>query len=241
MSAYGAIPAREGAALPSTLWALRKPTADGKTHVTVHHLTLKTARELPGLPEYLCKVFGDELERGLTYPQEGPITQAAFEAYFFAADVFVAVLQGEEPASASNESGSAVDLDVAKAAAGRKWEDCLVGYYYVKPNYPGRSSHICNAGFVVPPQHRGGGFGVVLADTYLHYAPKLGYQASVFNLVYVNNVASIRLWERLGFTKAGRIPRAGRLKRADGNGEEYVDAWVFYKSFIEDGSAPEGS
>ena len=83
----------------------------------------------------------------------------------------------------------------------------------------------------------------------------------MFNLVYVNNVASIRcviispsivyrewridvlsrLWERLGFTKAGCIPRAGRLKRADGNGEEYVDAWVFYKSFIEDGSAPEGS
>ena len=42
-----------------------------------------------------------------------------------------------------------------------------------------------------------------------------------------------RLWERLGFTKAGRIPRAGRLKRKDGNGEEYMDAWVIYKSFID--------
>lgn len=174
----------------------------------------------------------------MTYPQEGPLTQAAFETYFFAADVFVAVLQGPgSPIVAQGDTqapGTSVDLNVASAAAGRRWDDCLVGYYYVKPNYPGRSSHICNAGFVVPPQHRGGGYGVVLADTYLHYAPKLGYQASVFNLVYVNNVASIRLWERLGFTKAGRIPRAGRLRKKDGDGEEYVDAWVFYKSFIED-------
>ena len=95
---------------------------------------------------------------------------------------------------------------------------------------------------------------MALARSYLHYAPRLGYQASVFNLVYVNNLASVRcvdsvvvhkslfsfasscfrIWENLGFTKAGRIPRAGRLKRKEGQGEEYVDAWVFYKSFLED-------
>ncbi len=40
-----------------------------------------------------------------------------------------------------------------------------------------------------------------------------------------------RLWEALNFEKAGRIPRAGRLKKADGDGEEYVDAWVFYRRF----------
>jgi hypothetical protein len=44
---------------------------------------------------------------------------------------------------------------------------------------------------------------------------------------------AVRLWERLGFTKAGLIPRAGRLKTLEGN-EEYVDAWVFYKSFVDD-------
>jgi len=42
------------------------------------------------------------------------------------------------------------------------------------------------------------------------------------------------LWEALGFTKAGLIPNAGRLKE-DGGGEEYVDAIVFYKRFVEDG------
>ena len=41
----------------------------------------------------------------------------------------------------------------------------------------------------------------------------------------------LRLWEGLDFTKAGRIPRAGRLRKADGSGEEFVDAWVFYKKF----------
>ena len=46
-------------------------------------------------------------------------------------------------------------------------------------------------------------------------------------------LTSDRLWERLDFSKAGLIPRAGRLKRKDGRGEEYVDAWVFYKDFTE--------
>jgi hypothetical protein len=43
-----------------------------------------------------------------------------------------------------------------------------------------------------------------------------------------------RIWESLNFTKAGLIPKAGRLKRADGQGEEWVDAWVFYKCFVDD-------
>lgn len=42
-----------------------------------------------------------------------------------------------------------------------------------------------------------------------------------------------RIWESLNFTKAGLIPKAGRLKRADGQGVEWVDAWVFYKSFVD--------
>ena len=40
------------------------------------------------------------------------------------------------------------------------------------------------------------------------------------------------IWERLGFTEVGRIPQAGLMRRMDGDGEEYVDALVFYKSFV---------
>ncbi|EKM53410.1 uncharacterized protein PHACADRAFT_259773 [Phanerochaete carnosa HHB-10118-sp] len=233
MSAYGAVISRNRPAAPlaSTAW-LCKPRASVPTHLTLHHLTLASASMLPGLVPYLHRCFADELERGATYPQEilpgEPYTQAQFETYYFAADVIVGIVGlGDAPDS----DGAAVQGGVEEARQGRGWEECVAGVYYVKPNYPGRSSHICNAGFLIPLAQRAKGFGSVLAKSYLHYAPRLGYEASVFNLVYVNNIASVRMWESLGFTKAGLIPRAGRLKKADGSGEEYVDAWVIYKQF----------
>lgn len=54
------------------------------------------------------------------------------------------------------------------------------------------SLQICNAGFLIPASQRGRGFGSILARSYLHYGPRLGYEASVFNLVYVNNIASVK-------------------------------------------------
>ncbi|KAI1783555.1 hypothetical protein LXA43DRAFT_322569 [Ganoderma leucocontextum] len=234
MSAYGAINAPTSSTfLPPTTWHLKSKRPDTPSSLTIHHLTLATAEAFPGLVDYIHKTFADELEGGQTYPQEilagEEYTRASFDAYYFAQDVLVGVLgrEGDEP----QQDGAEVPAGFAEAAGGRAWEECIAGCYYVKPNYPGRSSHICNAGFLVPPTQRGRGIGAVLARSFLHYGPRLGYQASVFNLVYVNNIASVKLWEALNFEKAGRIPRAGRLKKADGTGEEFVDAWVFYRRF----------
>lgn len=229
MSAYGAIERKgTGQRLSPTSWVVRQADESLIEMVSIYHFDLTLAKEHAGLIDYLCSVFADEVEAGLTYPQEGPMNLNQFEAYFFAADVFIAVRSGSR-AIASDLSGNS---SFEQAVNDRPWQDVIAGFYYIKPNYPGRSSHICNAGFVIPPNERGKGYGGALAKSYVHYAPKLGYRASVFNLVFVNNTASIRLWERLGFTKAGCIPQAGRLKRKDGQGEEYVDAWVFYKSFV---------
>ncbi|CAH7688366.1 hypothetical protein PPACK8108_LOCUS23322 [Phakopsora pachyrhizi] len=110
----------------------------------------------------------------------------------------------------------------------------IVGMHYIKPNYPGRSSHLCNGGFVVDPRYRGYRFGKALAKSFLHYAPKLGYKGSVFNLVYTNNHSSVAIWDSLGFNRVGLIPRAGRLKcstEKSPEGEEYVDAIVYHRSF----------
>ncbi|KAF8161278.1 hypothetical protein B0H34DRAFT_652788 [Crassisporium funariophilum] len=231
MSAYGDIKRnRSVAQLKSTVWGSQS-APDSGDNIVIHHLTLTTARALPGLLEYLGAVFAKEIEDGLTYPQEGEMGQETFEAYFFAADVFVGVTELSPGTAIVSEAQQ--DIELERQRSGRSWDECIAGYYYIKPNYPGRSSHICNAGFVVPPRQRGRGYGSLLAKSYIHYAPLLGYQASVFNLVYVNNVASVKMWERLGFTKAGLIPRAGRLRTKDGEGEEYIDAFVFYKSFTE--------
>lgn len=132
MSAYGAITARSsGEVLPSTKWY----SPSKESSVTIHHLTLQTARAIPGLIEYLSSVFVIEVEKGLTYPQEGPYDQAAFEGYFFAADVFVAVLdvlkEESAPASDAISEPSESSLALLDAARGRTWEECVMGYYYV--------------------------------------------------------------------------------------------------------------
>jgi L-amino acid N-acyltransferase YncA len=47
-----------------------------------------------------------------------------------------------------------------------------------------------------------------------------------------DNAASLKLWDTLGFQRVGLIPGAGRLRTADGKGEEYVDAIVVHKNFV---------
>ncbi|CAE6481029.1 unnamed protein product [Rhizoctonia solani] len=220
MSAYGTIAAsnRSQKILKALDYVIQNKPEDS---ILVMHLTKDTAPDdLVGL---LHREFEEELERGQTYPQEGSMGRAAFEAYFFAADVFVGVIiPSEETAALQNES-------LERVRAERTWDECIVGSYYVKPNYPGRSSHICNAGFVVRTRFRCLGLGKLLGQSYVRNAPQLGYKASVFNLVYANNTGSLAIWDKLGFTRVGLIPKAGRLKTE--NGEEYFDAVVVYKSF----------
>ncbi|KAI0821374.1 hypothetical protein BC629DRAFT_450002 [Irpex lacteus] len=137
MSAYGSIstPNRPNAPLPSTLWhTKKKPTEPSAPHyLTIHHLTLETASALPGLIAYLHKTFADELEKGLTYPQEilqgESYTQAMFEGYFFAADALVAISgEGEIPEGAAD--GSRTKISIAEASRGRPWEYAVAGVYY---------------------------------------------------------------------------------------------------------------
>ncbi|KAG6837078.1 hypothetical protein H0H93_015346 [Arthromyces matolae] len=164
MSAYGVInrPLHEGNSLPTKRWNVTGYSPAQPSYVTTHHLTLVQATRSEGLLDYLSAVFAKEVDDGFTYPQEGPIDRSAFDGYFFAADVIVAITGKME--QGGNDKGD-IALDIDTACGGRSWGE---------------------------------------------------------------------LWERLNFTKAGLIPRAGRLKQRDGEGEEYVDAYVFYKSFVDD-------
>jgi len=74
---------------------------------------------------------------------------------------------------------------------------------------------------------------------FIKIAPLLGYKASMFNLVFANNICSIRLWRSLGFKEIGTVPNAGLLIKKkeiteQTNAEveeEFVDAIMFYYSF----------
>jgi ribosomal protein S18 acetylase RimI-like enzyme len=127
---------------------------------------------------------------GKTYPQKQPLTSTEFAAYWLNQDAFV--VRGVEQGTQHK----------AKE---------ILGAFFIKPNFPGRCSHICNAGFIVLPRMRGQGIGRFMAEAMLEIATSLGYEAVMFNLVFETNIPSIALWQSLGFETIGKIPHAAKL------------------------------
>jgi ribosomal protein S18 acetylase RimI-like enzyme len=146
---------------------------------------------------------------GQTYPQSQPLSEAEFAAYWLSRDAFVV---------RAVEAASNLEQTVSN-------QDEILGAFYLKPNFPGRCSHICNAGFIVQPALRGLGIGRFMGEAMLAIAPSRGYRAVMFNLVFATNTPSLQLWESLGFSTIGRIPQAVRLKD-----NRLVDALMLYRS-----------
>jgi len=166
------------------------------------------------LTAYLCELLNREIDKGDTYPMMEPMPLSSFGPYWFANFAAVMILgdiQSVEEVTQMEERG----VDWAK--------ECL-GSFYVKPNYPGRSSHVCNGGFLVTDAARNRGVGRLMGEGYIEWAPKLGYNYSVFNLVYETNVASLRIWDALGFKRIGRVKGCGNLKSFP---DQFIDAIIF--------------
>lgn len=170
---------------------------------------------------YLSDQLGREIEKGDTFPMVEPLPLENFGPYWFG--VFGAImLLGE-----IQDGRELHDM----ARRGCDWERECLGSFYIKPNYPGRSSHVCNGGFLVTDASRNRGVGRLMGETYLDWAPKLGYTYSVFNLVYETNVASCRIWDALGFKRIGRVKGCGNLKSYPG---ELIDAIIYGRDLGQD-------
>ncbi|KAG7663753.1 SPT10 [[Candida] subhashii] len=183
---------------------------DGETTATIY--PIHSPQDLPpGLLAFLCDEFNMEIERGDTLTFFDTLDIEHFQNYWFGSFAAVMVL-GDSPT-----------LEGA-----RQWEKECLGTFFIKPNYPGRCSHICTAQFLVNAGIRGKGIGRTLTDCFLQWAPRLGYSYTMFNLVFETNVAARKLWESLNFKRIGRIKAAGVLK----GHEQPVDAVIYGRDLV---------
>lgn len=164
------------------------------------------------LIDFLHSEFNGEIERGDTYPQDKALTRDEFVHYWFHSFCVIFL----------ETSALSIPDNITRA---EDWSPLVLGTFYIKPNYMPRCSHNCNAGFLVNAAHRGKKIGHRLGQVYLKWAPLLGYKYSVYNLVFVTNIASWKIWDNLKFDRIGLVPKAALLKGHD----ELVDAIIFGK------------
>lgn len=146
--------------------------------------------------ESLFALFEEIVQEGQTYPQD-KLDEKSFRQYFLTHNCFVYRLPESK-----------------KTIAG----------FYIKPNFPGRSSHLANAGMAIKNEYRGRGIGKLMMPRIVKYAKIIGYEGIYFNLVFVTNTASVKVCKENGFVEVGRLPRAGNLKDFG-----YTDALQLYR------------
>lgn len=156
--------------------------------------------------ERLRRLYEVIVNEGTSFPHEQMPSNEDFQAYWF--------------------GGCGTVLASVRTRTG---PSALAGAYYLKANWPGRASHVANAGFIVAPKWRRKGLGRLLGETLLNHARSLAFRSVIFNLIFAENLGSRRLWEQLGFRILGTLPLA--VRRKDGT---YQDALIMFRSLVED-------
>lgn len=184
----------------------------------------------------MYNAFNQEIIKGETYPQYEPFYSIEeYTDYWFSSFCCILI---KKPCNIDN---SKIFEYIKTDEYNIDWEDNYLGTFYIKPNYAGRCSQVCNAGFFVPIPHRGKKVAYRLGQMYLKYAPKLGYSQSIFNLVFASNVGSWKTWDKLKFEKIGTVPKVailgvkqqavvpGSVKQYE---YEYTDAYIYSKDLL---------
>ena len=144
-----------------------------------------------------AEIWNEVVEDGKAFPQMEKLDKVTGHAFF----------------TEQTYTGVAYD-----AATGE-----LVGLYILHPNNVGRCGHICNASYAVSHGNRGLHIGEKLVSDCLVQGKEHGFGVLQFNAVVACNVHARHLYERLGFTQLGVIPKGFRMK--DGH---YEDICPYY-------------
>ena len=132
----------------------------------------------------MMKIWNAVVEEGAAFPQEETL-EWSNGMDFFASQSYCGVAEDNE---------------------------AIVGLYILHPNNVGRCGHICNASYAVDEKCRGKHIGEQLVKDCLLNAKRLGFGVLQFNAVVESNVHARHLYERLGFTQLGTIPKGFRMK-----------------------------
>ena len=165
---------------------------------------------LPSESEAVRAMFNIVILEGISYPHLKPLAPEELARYWLQGDAFVVRLCQE--------------TEAVSIPASHIW-----GAFYIKPNFPGRCNHICNAGFIVAPEARGQGVGRLMGEAMLSLARDSDSMAVMYNLIFATNIAALKIWKSLGFRQMGQIPEAAHLPDSC-----YVDAIMLYKSLVDE-------
>ena len=134
--------------------------------------------------ESMLKIWNEVVEDGIAFPQEEPLDLKTGEEFF------------------SSQSYCGVAEEEGK----------VYGLYILHPNNVGRCGHISNASYAVSSESRGKHIGEKLVLDCIKTAKELGFLILQFNAVVESNLPARHLYERLGFTQLGVIPKGFRMK-----------------------------
>ena len=159
-----------------------------------------TVQIVPVTPETApaaVSIWNQVVEDGVAFPQTEPLSLAE-GVDFFAEQTLTAV--------AVNGEGA------------------VLGMYILHPNNIGRCGHIANASYAVDREARGRGVGEALVRHSLRMAKDFGFGVMQFNAVVATNRVALHLYEKVGFTRLGVIPKGFRLP--DGSLADIVPQYI---------------
>ncbi len=139
-------------------------------------------------------IWNEVVRDGIAFPQLDELTEQNADEFF----------------ESQSYTGLAVDDET----------DEVMGLYILHPNNVGRCGHICNTSYAVKSSKRGLHIGEKLVKDSLLVGAKLGFHILQFNAVVASNIHALHLYQRLGFTQLGRIPRGFLMK--DGHYEDII-------------------
>ncbi|MTD41738.1 GNAT family N-acetyltransferase [Erwinia sp. CPCC 100877] len=143
----------------------------------------------------VTEIWNDVIKSGRYFPQESTLSLDEADIFFESQDFTGVALINDE----------------------------VVGVYILHANSLGRISHVSNASYAVKETARGHKVGEQLVLHSMQTSKALDYKILQFNAVVATNQSAIRLYEKIGFNKIGRVPKA--YKSISG---KYEDILLYY-------------